>query len=394
MAKKKETNEEPQDSVLDAIKMLAKERGIDEEELIKAVEDGIVTAYRREFSGGIIETVEAEIDRETGEIYVYQLKEVVDEVEDPTNEVSLEEAQAADPDVELGDSLEYGLDVKDLGRLAATAAKSAISQKVRSAEHKRISEEFSGKIGELTTGTIVRKDARSVYVDIGHAEAVLPRNGQMRGESYDTNRTMKFLVLRVEDHNDRPSITISRTAPELVEKLFELEIPEIKSGEVLIKGITREPGSRSKVAVYSRDENIDAKGSCVGPRGQRVQTIMNELAGEKIDIIDWNEDPALFISEALQPAKAVRVDIEITKKEDGHVERYAKVIVPDQQFNLAIGRSGQNVRLAAHLTGYKIDIKRESEDASEATRSVIDKFMVADSSEVEEAAASEDQGEA
>ncbi|MCR5048615.1 MAG: transcription termination factor NusA [Saccharofermentans sp.] len=394
MAKKKETNEEPQDSVLDAIRMLAKERGIDEEELIKAVEDGIVTAYRREFSGGIIETVGAEIDRETGEIYVYQLKEVVDEVEDPTNEVSLEEAKAADPDVELGDSLEYGLDVKDLGRLAATAAKSAISQKVRSAEHKRISEEFSGKIGELTTGTIIRKDARNVYVDIGHAEAVLPKNGQMRGESYDTNRTMKFLVLRVEDHNDRPSITISRTAPELVEKLFELEIPEIKSGEVLIKGITREPGSRSKVAVYSRDENIDAKGSCVGPRGQRVQTIMNELAGEKIDIIDWNEDPALFISEALQPAKAVRVDIEITKKEDGHVERYAKVIVPDQQFNLAIGRSGQNVRLAAHLTGYKIDIKRESEDASEATRSVIDKFMVADSSEVEEAAASEDQGEA
>ncbi len=378
MAKKKETNEEPRDNVLDAIKMLAKERGIDEEELIKAVEDGIVTAYRREFSGGIIETVEAEIDRETGEIYVYQLKEVVDEVEDPTNEVSLEEAQAADPDVELGDSLEYGLDVKDLGRLAATAAKSAISQKVRSAEYKRINDEYSSKIGELATGTIIRKDARNVYVDIGHAEAVLPRNGQMRGESYDTNRTMKFLVLRVEEHNDRPSITVSRTDSKLVEKLFELEIPEVKSGEVLIKGVTREPGSRSKVAVYSRDENIDAKGSCVGPRGQRVQTIMNELGGEKIDIIDWNEDPALFISEALQPAKAVRVDTEITTKEDGHVERYAKVIVPDQQFNLAIGRSGQNVRLAAHLTGYKIDIKRESEDASEATRSVIDKFTVAE----------------
>lgn len=386
MAKKKEVNEEPRDNVLDAIRMLARERGIDEEELIKAVEDGIVTAYRREFSGGIIETVEAEIDRETGEIYVYQLKEVVDEVEDPTNEVSLEEAKAADPDVELGDSLEYGLDVKDLGRLAATAAKSAISQKVRSAEYKRINDEYSGKIGELASGTIVRKDAKNVYVDIGHAEAVLPRNGQMRGESYEPNRTMKFLVLRVEEHNDRPSITISRTDPKLVEKLFELEIPEVKSGEVLIKGVTREPGSRSKVAVYSRDENIDAKGSCVGPRGQRVQTIMNELGGEKIDIIDWNEDPALFISEALQPAKAVRVDIEITTKEDGHQERYAKVIVPDQQFNLAIGRSGQNVRLAAHLTGYKIDIKRESEDASEATRSVIDKFTVAGEEEGEEEA--------
>ncbi len=379
MAKKKETNEEPRDNVLDAIKMLAKERGIDEEELIKAVEDGIVTAYRREFSGGIIETVGAEIDRDTGEIYVYQLKEVVDEVEDPTNEVSLEDARAADPDVELGDSLEYGLDVKDLGRLAATAAKSAISQKVRSAEHKRISEEFSGKIGELTTGTIVRKDARNVYVDIGHAEAVLPKNGQMRGESYEANRTMKFLVLRVEEHNDRPSITISRTAPELVEKLFELEIPEIKSGEVLIKGITREPGSRSKVAVYSRDENIDAKGSCVGQRGQRVQEIMNELGGEKIDIVDWNEDPALFISEALQPAKVIRVDIEITTNEDGSQDRRAKVIVPDSQFTLAIGRSGQNVRLAARLTGFKIDIKRESEEIIEATQLMGDAFQVVES---------------
>ena len=385
MAKKKEAPEAPKDNVLDAIKLLAKERGIDEEELIKAVEDGIVTAYRREFSGGaIIETVGAEIDRETGEIYVYQLKEVVDEVEDPVNEVSLEDAKNVDPDVELGDSLEYGLDVNQLGRLAATAAKSAISQKVRSAEYKRINSEFSGKIGELATGIIVRRDAKNVYVDIDHAEAVLPRNGQMRGESYETNRTMKFLVLRVDENNDRPSIIVSRTSPDLVKKLFELEIPEVKSGEVIIKGVTREPGSRSKVAVYSRDENIDAKGSCVGPRGQRVQMIMNELGGEKIDIIDWNEDPALFISEALQPAKAVRVDTEVTTKEDGTVERYAKVIVPDMQFNLAIGRSGQNVRLAAHLTGYKIDIKKESDDATEATKSVIDKFQVAEEDTVSE----------
>ncbi|MBR3532339.1 MAG: transcription termination/antitermination protein NusA [Clostridiales bacterium] len=380
MAKKKEVQEEPRDNVLDAIRMLAKERGIDEEELIKAIEEGIVTAYKREFSrNGLIESVGAEINRESGEIYVYQLKEVVDEVEDPTNEVSLEEAREADPEVELGDSLEYGLDVKDLGRLAATAAKSAISQKVRNAEYDRINNEFSKRLGELASGTIIRKDIRNVvYVDIDHAEAVLPKKEQMRGEEYESGRTMKFLVLRVENHNDRPSITISRTAPELVEKLFELEIPEVKSGEVIIKGVTREPGSRSKVAVTSRAENIDAKGSCVGPRGQRVQAIMNELGGEKIDIIDWNADPALFISEALQPAKAVRVDTEVTTTEDGRVERYAKVIVPDQQFNLAIGRAGQNVRLAARLTGYKIDIKRESDDASEATKSVIDMFTVAE----------------
>jgi len=209
MAKKKEVQEAPKDNVLDAIKMLAKERGIDEEELITAVENGIVTAYRREFSGTyIIETVGAEIDRETGEIYVYQLKEVVDEVEDPTNEVSLEEAKEVDPDVELGDSLEFGLDVKELGRLAATAAKSAISQKVRTAEFKRINDEFSGKIGELTSGIIVRKDAKNIYVDIDHAEAVLPRNGQMKGDNYEVNKTMKFLVLKVEEHNDRPSITV------------------------------------------------------------------------------------------------------------------------------------------------------------------------------------------
>ncbi len=384
MAKKKEVQEAPKDNVLDAIKMLAKERGIDEEELITAVENGIVTAYRREFSGTyIIETVGAEIDRETGEIYVYQLKEVVDEVEDPTNEVSLEEAKEVDPDVELGDSLEFGLDVKELGRLAATAAKSAISQKVRTAEFKRINDEFSGKIGELTSGIIVRKDAKNIYVDIDHAEAVLPRNGQMKGDSYEVNKTMKFLVLKVEEHNDRPSITVSRTDANLVRKLFELEIPEVKSGEVIIKGISREAGSRSKVAVYSRDENIDAKGSCVGPRGQRVQEIMNELNGEKIDIIDWSDDDALFISEALQPAKAIRVDTEITTRPDGTSDRYAKVIVPDQQFNLAIGRQGQNVRLAAKLTGYKIDIKRESDEASEASQAVIGNFEVVEATEEE-----------
>lgn len=384
MAKKKEVQEAPKDNVLDAIKMLAKERGIDEEELITAVENGIVTAYRREFSGTyIIETVGAEIDRETGEIYVYQLKEVVDEVEDPTNEVSLEEAKEVDPDVELGDSLEFGLDVKELGRLAATAAKSAISQKVRTAEFKRINDEFSGKIGELTSGIIVRKDAKNIYVDIDHAEAVLPRNGQMKGDNYEVNKTMKFLVLKVEEHNDRPSITVSRTDANLVRKLFELEIPEVKSGEVIIKGISREAGSRSKVAVYSRDENIDAKGSCVGPRGQRVQEIMNELNGEKIDIIDWSADDALFISEALQPAKAIRVDTEITTRPDGTSDRYAKVIVPDQQFNLAIGRQGQNVRLAAKLTGYKIDIKRESDEASEATQAVIGNFEVVEATEEE-----------
>ena len=377
---KKITQEEPRDNVLDAIKMLAKERGIEEEELITAVEEGIVTAFRREFSGSqSIEHVEAEIDRETGEIFVYKLVEVVEEVEDEANQISITDAQAMDPELELGDEIEVGIEVEKLGRLAATAAKSAISQKVRDAEYRRINEEFSGRIGELASGIILRRDARNVYVDIDRAEAVLPREGQIRNELYETNRTMKFLVLCVEEHNGRPSITVSRTSNELVKKLFELEIPEIKSGEVIIQAVSREPGSRAKVAVYSRDENIDAKGACVGQRGQRVQEIMNELGGEMIDIVDWNADPALFISEALQPAKVLRVDTEITTNEDGSQERKAKVIVPDSQFTLAIGRSGQNVRLAARLTGFKIDIKRESEEIIEATQLMGDAFQVVES---------------
>ena len=387
---KKANQEAPKDNVLDAIKMLARERGIDEEELLNAVEEGMVAAFKREFGDQQTDNVQAEIDRETGEIFVYKLVDVVEEVYDPETEIDLASAQAMDSEVELGDQIEVGIEVENLGRLAAGAAKSAISQKIRDVEYNRINNEFKDRIGELATGTIIRKDARNVFVDIDKAEAELPAREQIRNESYDINRTMKFVVLGVDlidsngkiSPNGRPQVKVSRTSPALVRKLFELEIPEIKSGEVIIQAISREAGSRSKVAVYSRDENIDAKGACVGQRGQRVQEIMNELGGEKIDIVDWNEDPALFISEALQPAKAVRVDLEIATKEDGSQERKAKVIVPDSQFNLAIGRSGQNVRLAARLTGFKIDIKKESEESSEATQSVIDRFQVAGEDEV------------
>lgn len=386
---KKIQNEEPRDSVLDAIKMLAKERGIDEEELLQAVESGIVAAFKKEFNDQTKSNVQAEIDRETGEIFVYKLVDVVEEVMDEDTEISLEAALAMDSGCEIGDQIEVGIEVDKLGRLAAGAAKSAISQKVRDVEYQRIQNEFGDKVGEIVTGVILRKDSRNVYVDIDRAEAELPQKEQVRTESYETNKTMKFLVLGVELHDSkgnqsatgRPSVKISRSTPGLVRKLFELEIPEIKSGEVIIQAVSREAGSRSKVAVYSRDENIDAKGSCVGPRGQRVQAIMNELGGEKIDIIDWNEDPALFISEALQPAKAIRVDTEITTRDDGSQERSARVIVPDNQFNLAIGRSGQNVRLAARLTGFKIDIKKESDEASIASQSVIDRFQVAEGDE-------------
>ena len=383
MAKRK-SEEEPRETIVDLVKLLAEERDIDEEEVFQAIESGIVAAYKREFGGNRqdIKFVNAEIDRESGEIYVYKLVEVVDEVLDDANEISIEDAKAVGyEDVEIGDEIEIGIDVEDLGRLAAGAAKNAINQKLRDAESTKIQNEFHGKIGEITSGTIVRKDARNVYVNIGRAEAIVRRDGQIRNnrsERYDQDRIMKFLVTGVEEANGRPSVVLSRTAPALVAKLFELEVPEIKNGDVIIKSVAREPGSRSKVAVYSRDPDIDAKGACVGQRGQRVQQIMNELSDEKIDIVDWKEDAALFISEALQPAKVVRVDTEISTNEDGTVERHAKVIVPDQQFSLAIGKSGQNVRLAARLTGFKIDIRKESDESDEAAKVLTDGFQVVD----------------
>ncbi|MBO7425808.1 MAG: transcription termination/antitermination protein NusA [Clostridiales bacterium] len=376
MAKKKQ-EEEQKESVIAVIKELAKERGIDEEVLMKAIEDGIVAAFRREFSSSKnIDNVFAEIDRETGEIFVYKLVDVVEEVLDPDNEISYTDAKAMDDEIELGDQIEVGIDVDELGRLAATAAKSAISQKVREAEYARIQSDFSDRINEIATGVVQRKDSRYVYVDIARAEAVLPREHQIKGENYEHGKTMKFLVLNVQEYNGRPTITVSRTHVDLVRKLFELEVPEIKSGEVIIKSVSREPGSRSKVAVYSRDENIDAKGACVGQRGQRVQEIMNELGGEKIDIIDWSDDDAAFISEALQPADVTSVTTSFVTKENGHVENRADVVVPDNQYSLAIGRAGQNVRLAARLTGFKIDIKTESAVSEADSRAMIDEFEV------------------
>ena len=373
---RKKNEEEPKDTIVSLVKLLAEERDIDEEEVFQAIESGLVAAYRREFGGNKqdIKSVSAEIDRETGEIYVYKLAEVVDDVIDEANEISIEDAKELGyEDVEVGDEIEIGIDVEDLGRLAASAAKNAINQKLRDAESLKIEKEFSG--------TIVRKDARNVYVNIGRAEAIVKHDGQIRNnrnEHYDQDKIMKFLVMGVEEANGRPSVVLSRTDARLVTKLFELEVPEIKAGDVIIRSVAREAGSRTKIAVYSKDPDIDAKGSCVGQRGQRVQQIMNELAEEKIDIVDWKEDPALFISEALQPAKVSRVDTEITTNENGEVERYAKVIVPDQQFSLAIGKSGQNVRLAARLTGFKIDIKKESDESVEASKALIDDFKVVD----------------
>ncbi|MBR6960791.1 MAG: transcription termination/antitermination protein NusA [Clostridiales bacterium] len=380
MAKKKEPEIEII-NIMEAIRDLAKERGIDEDEIFGAIEDGIVAAFKREFGGANkqdITNVSAEIDRETGEISVYKTVEVVEEVWDEDNEISLEDAKSMDEDLEIGDMIDLTIEVENLGRLAAGAAKSSISQKLREAESRKIQKEFKDKMGDITSGVILRKDNSGVYVDIDRAEAILKRNGQIKNERYDSGKIMKFLVMGVEEQNGRPSVILSRTAPELVKKLFELEVPELKDGEVEIISIAREPGSRSKVAVASRNPDVDAKGSFVGPRGTRVQNVMNAINGEKIDIIEYNPEPGIFISEALQPAKVVRVEMEEVVGDDGKVEKKAIVVVPDDQFTLAIGRSGQNVRLAARLTGYKIDIKKESDDINESSQKVIGQFTAYD----------------
>lgn len=367
------------EKLIEAIKLLAKERGIDEEVLFEAIEEAIVAAFKREFSDAKSnDNVFAEIDRETGEMYVFEVRTVSEVVDNPKMQISLEEAKAIDPELEVGDSIDLTIPVESLGRLAANAAKSAINQKLRSAEHSRIQDEFSGRLGELASGVIQRKDSKFVFVDIGRAEATLTKQEQVKDEKYNFNQHMRFLILKVEEHNGRPVIYVSRSHPNLVKKLFEQEVPEIASGIVEIVSVAREAGSRTKIAVASRDENVDPLGACVGQRGARVQAVMDELGQEKVDVIEWDQDPAIFISNALSPAKVVRVDTDIFTKPDGSRDLNARVVVPDHQYSLAIGRAGQNVRLAARLTGWKIDIKSESQFRDLIQDEFMSRFTVAD----------------
>ncbi|MBP5416060.1 MAG: transcription termination/antitermination protein NusA [Clostridiales bacterium] len=370
------------EEMLQAIHALAKERGIEEEVLFEAIEEAIVAAFKREFSDAKQnEQVFAEIDRETGDMYVYEVVEVVSEVTNPKTQISLAEAKEIDPDLEEGDTIEMTIDVESLGRLAAGAAKAAISKKLRDTENDRIQSEFSDQIGELASGVIQRSDNRFVFVDIGRAEATLPRQEQVKDEDYSFNKRMKFLILRVETQKERPVIIVSRSHPNLVKKLLEKEVPEIHDGIVEIVSVAREAGSRSKVAVISRDPDVDPLGACVGQRGARIQAIMDELGNEKIDVIAYSDDPAVYISNALSPAKVERVDAEIITNEDGTQEKNAQVVVPDQQYSLAIGRSGQNVRLAARLTGWKIDIKSTSQFQQMVQNDFVANFTVADDDE-------------
>lgn len=340
--------------LIEAVKLLEKERGIDAEVLFQSIEEALVSAYKREFDAKTSDNIRAEVDRETGEMQVFLEKEVVDFVEDSNMQISLEDARKLSDDFEIGDVLEYQLSPQDFGRLAAATAKNVINQKLCNAERERIQNEFSSRINEVASGVVQRRDRREVIVDIGRAEAVLPAREQVKNETYNFNKLMRIYILRVDEKMGRPVVYVSRSHPNLVKKLFEQEVPEIKEGIVEIKSVSREAGARSKIAVMSHNENVDPLGACVGQRGMRVQAVMDELNGERIDIVLWDADPAVFIAHALNPAKIVSVTTDDENK-------VALVIVPDNQLALAIGREGQNARLAARLTGWKIDIKSESQ---------------------------------
>lgn len=335
---------------------LEKERGINKDYLVEALEEALVKAYKQNFDVEEgTENVKVTIDKITGEMHVYSVKEVVAELPVPELEISLEDAKKIDKNYNIGDVVNIEIKPKDFGRIAAQKAKQVVVQKIREAEKEMVFTEFNDKKGEIVSGLIQKADGKIVVMDLGKLEGVMPLKEQIPTETYRVNDKVRGYVLEVEKGlKGTPQVIVSRSHPDFVRKLFEFEIPEIYEGLIEIKSVSRDPGSRSKVAVYSKDENIDPVGSCVGQKGVRIQNIINELNGEKIDVIEWNEDPAIYIAAALLPAQVMAVDV----KEE---EKFAQVIVPDDQLSLAIGKSGQNARLAARLTNWKIDIKSESQ---------------------------------
>jgi N utilization substance protein A len=336
-----------------ALEQLEEERGISKAVLLEAVESALVSAYKKNF-GGTGQNVRVEVDPKTGEIRVFSVKTVVERVQDPATELSLEEMRKEDPTAEVGDVVEEEITPRDFGRIAAQAAKQVVVQRIREAEREMIKREFEEREKQVVTGIVQRVEKGTVYVDLGRIEGVLSKTEQIPRESYRQGERIKVYVMEVRDTPRGPQIHVSRAHPGLVRALFEQEVPEIREGIVVIQNVAREPGARTKIAVYSRDRNVDPVGACVGPKGTRVQTVVDELRGEKVDIVPWSPDPAQFVASALQPAKVVRVEIEEETKT-------ARVVVPDNQLSLAIGREGQNARLAAKLTGWRIDIKSESQ---------------------------------
>ncbi|KKK39564.1 transcription elongation factor NusA [Mesobacillus campisalis] len=342
--------------LLDALTVLEKEKGISRDVLIEAIEAALVSAYRRNFNQA--QNVRIDLNLANGSMRVFARKEVVEEVFDPRLEISLEDAQRLNPNYAVEDVVELEVTPKDFGRIAAQTAKQVVTQRVREAERGIIYSEFIDREEDIMTGIVQRLDAKFIYVSLGKIEAILPVNEQMPNESYKPHDRIKVFITKVEKTTKGPQIFVSRTHPGLLKRLFEIEVPEIYDGTVEIKSVAREAGDRSKISVHSENAEVDPVGSCVGPKGTRVQAVVNELKGEKIDIVKWSDDPVIFVANALSPSKVLDV---IVNEE----EKATTVIVPDYQLSLAIGKRGQNARLAAKLTGWKIDIKSET-DAREA----------------------------
>ena len=338
--------------LLEALTILEKEKNISKEVLMEAIEQSLIQACKNHF--GKADNVHVTIDHETCEFSVYADKTVVEVVEDPVMEISLSNAKMMDSKYELGDIVQVPIQSKQFGRIATQNAKNVILQKIREEERKVLYDEYFRKEKDVVTGVVQRYMGKNVSVNLGKVDAILSENEQVKGEVYKPTERIKVYVLEVKDSPKGPKIMVSRTHPELVKRLFEAEVTEVKDGIVEIKSIAREAGSRTKIAVWSNDPDVDAVGACVGMNGARVNTIVEELRGEKIDIISWNENPALLIENALSPAKVITVLADPD-------EKTALVIVPDYQLSLAIGKEGQNARLAARLTGFKIDIKSETQ---------------------------------
>ncbi len=335
-----------------ALAEIAEDKNISKESLLETIEFALITAYKKNY--GHAQNVVVNIDKESGEIKVYQQKTIVEEVEDANIEVTLDEAKELNAGYSLGDVVNYEVTPKTFGRIAAQTAKQVVVQRIKEAERDKVITMYRDRENSMVTGLITKNEGKIVFVQVGSdTEAILPANEQVAGEYYTPGLRLKFYVAEVKTVGNNPQIILSRTHPCLVKKLFEQEVPEITDGVIEIKSISREAGSRSKISVFSQDENVDAVGACVGQRGARVQAVCDELNGEKIDIIKYSEDPAEYISAALSPSDVVSCEV----SEEEHA---AKVIVPDGQLSLAIGKEGQNARLAAKLTGWKIDIKAEA----------------------------------
>lgn len=367
--------------LIQALHEIERERGIPKAALIEAIKSALNTAYKKNF--GVAQNVSVDFDESTGDVRVFSQKKVVDEVQDSRLEILLSEALELYPDCHLEDMVYVEATPTNFGRIAAQTAKQVVIQKLREAERSLIYEEFLEREGEIVTGTVQRVEAKTIYVSLGRTEGILLPSDQINGERYEVGQRIKAYIYEVKNTPKGPNIFVSRAHPLFLRRLFELEVPEIYDGIVEIRTIAREAGARSKISVHSYDDKVDPVGACVGPRGLRVQNVVSELGGEKIDIIRYDKDPARFIANALSPSKVVRVYV-------SEEEKVARVIVPDYQLSLAIGKEGQNARLAAKLTGWKVDIKNESQfmaenlDFEEDYDDQNDEFVENDDMELEE----------